>query len=576
MNGRVATCWLTSSGEALAKRLPCESHGGDLLATVRRLWPEVDGLVLVCATGIAVRAIAPLLAAGSSKKATPAVVSVDDTGRWAICLSGGHSRGGNQLSRDVAALIGAEAVITTATDGAGMAGLDTLSGFQADGDIAAVTRAWLDGRPPQVVVDDALGDWPLPPALRELAGDRPVSAGPVSDGPVNDRRVTVTDSAHHPAKGEVVLRPASLVIGVGSSASADVARLEALALAALEKAALHPGAIGAVATIDLKAEEPAVLALAASLGVAIQTFPASVLGRIEVPHPSAVVAGAVGTPSVAEAAALAASGPGGALAVDKVTSADSTVAIARRKAPAGRLAVVGLGPGSAAHRTAGAAAAVRHATVVIGYAPYLDLASDLLEPHQEVLRYPIGAEVQRCEEALRRAAAGEAVALVCSGDAGVYAMASLVLELAPLAGNPQVTVVAGVTAASAAAAVLGAPLAHDHAAISLSDLLTPWSVIAARVEAAGRGDFVVSLYNPRSARRTRQLAEALRILRQHRSADTPAAIVTSAGRAGQKVVRTTLGTLDPEQVGMLSLVVVGCSATRWIGASMVTPRGYQL
>jgi cobalt-precorrin 5A hydrolase/precorrin-3B C17-methyltransferase len=253
---------------------------------------------------------------------------------------------------------------------------------------------------------------------------------------------------------------------------------------------------------------------------------------------------------------------------------DSTVAVARRLRPAGRLAVVGVGPGDPAMRTPEATAAVRHSDVVAGYAPYVDLVADLIRPAHSVLRYPIGSEVERCTEALSRAAGGQHVALVCSGDPGVYAMASLVLELAPAHGDPPVTVVAGLTAASSGAAILGAPLGHDHAAISLSDLLTPWATIRRRIQAAAEGDFVVSLYNPRSGRRTTQLAEAIRIISRHRPPSTPAAVLTSIGRPGQEVLRTVVSELSPATAGMLSLVVVGSSRTRWIGPRMVTPRGY--
>jgi cobalt-precorrin 5A hydrolase/precorrin-3B C17-methyltransferase len=154
-------------------------------------------------------------------------------------------------------------------------------------------------------------------------------------------------------------------------------------------------------------------------------------------------------------------------------------------------------------------------------------------------------------------------------------MASLVLELAPGLGDPPVVVVPGVTAALSAAAVLGAPLGHDHAAVSLSDLLTPWEVIIRRLRALAEGDFVVTLYNPRSSRRTGQLVEALAILAAHRAPTTPAAVLTDLGRPGMHVLRSTLDRLDPGEVSMRSLVVVGSSTTRWIGDRMVTPRGYQ-
>lgn len=578
---RVVALTATDAGSRVAGRLPYEHRHRELATHVRTLWPEVDGLVLVCATGIAVRLIAPLL---SDKHRDPAVVCVDDGGRWAIALAGGH-RGANDLATEVAALLGAEPIITTASEGAGLPALDALPGFRASGDIAAVTRAWLNGTPP-VLDQSTLPAWPLPTALAALTRPgSPLAAGavePETDLTLSDNaaatvavanNVTVTDRAAVPAG--VVLRPGSLVVGVGSSSGADAGGIERLVDEALRQAGLSVESVGLVATVDLKRDEPGIVALAARLGVELRTFPAEVLSRQDVPTPSEVVAAAVGTPSVAEAAALTAAGTDATLVVAKQRSSEATVAIARRARPEGHLAVVGLGPGDAAWRTPAAAAAVRQADVVVGYDLYVDLAADLLALRHDVIRSPIGAEADRCRKALERAAEGRQVALVCSGDPGVFAMASLVCELAPEHGNPPVTIVPGVTAAHAAAAVLGAPLGHDHAAVSLSDLLTPWALIEKRLQAVAEADMVVSFYNPRSERRTRQLPRAIEILAAHRPADCPVAVVTDVGRTGrQHVVRTTLAQFDPTVVGMLSLVVAGSSTTRWIGDRMVTPRGY--
>jgi cobalt-precorrin 5A hydrolase/precorrin-3B C17-methyltransferase len=546
--------------------LPWEHRHGDLVATVRGLWGSgaVHRLVLVCATGIALRVIGPLLA---DKHTDPAVVCVDDAGRWAIALGGGHAGGANDLAREVAALLGATPVVTTASDGAGLPGLDALPGFAARGDVAGVTRAWLDGADPALDRSD-LPAWPLPGSLAALGPAPSTSAGPPRG------RIRVTDRATRPAPNEVVLCPPSLVVGVGSSSGADGEGIRALVAAALTDAGLAPEAVAAVATIDVRIAEPGIVALAERLGVPLRAFAATRLATVAVPNPSGAVAAAVGTPSVCEAAALLAAGRGAELVVAKRRSAEATAAVARRPRPVGHVAVVGLGPGRAAQRTPQAAEAVRHADVVIGYGPYVDLASDLLSPRHEVVRSPIGAEPDRCGEALDRAVAGQRVALVCSGDPGVYALAALVHELAPAHGDPPVTVLPGVTAALAAAAILGAPLGHDHAAVSLSDLLTPWEAIERRLRAVADGDFVVSLYNPRSRRRTTQLGRAIEILSGRRPPTCPAAVVTDAGRPGERVVRTTLADLDPEAVDMLSLVVVGSSATRWIGERMVTPRGY--
>jgi cobalt-precorrin 5A hydrolase/precorrin-3B C17-methyltransferase len=211
---------------------------------------------------------------------------------------------------------------------------------------------------------------------------------------------------------------------------------------------------------------------------------------------------------------------------------------------------------------------------VIGYRAYLDQCDDLLRPGQEALRSPIGDEVVRAKQALTEASAGRRVALVCSGDAGVYGMASIACELAD--GAVDIEVIPGVTAALAAAAALGAPLGHDHAAISLSDLLTPWAVIESRLRAAAVGDLVVSLYNPRSQGREWQLDAACRLLLEYRPPDTPVGVVTDAGRGDrERVVLTTLAELDTAGVGMTSCVIVGSTTSRVIAGRMVTPRGYQ-
>ena len=560
---RILAVSVTEAGRALARRLPFEHVHGDAGGTVRARWGDVDGFVLLLATGAAVRIVGPLL---GDKRADPAVVCVDEAGRFAVALCGGHAGGGNDLARRVATLLGAQPVITTATDAVGRAALDTLPGFVADGDVAAVSAALLDGSP--VAVDNPR-DWPLPALLADACrNDIAVAAGPPAAGP----RVVVTDGIVEPRSGQVVLRPLSLVVGVGSSLGAPAGDLAELMAAALADAGLSADSVVEVATIDRRRREPAVLALALPL----RTFSAEQLSTVTVPNPSAVVAAAVGTPSVAGAAAVLAAGPGADLVVAKRARATATVAVARRRRPRGRLAVVGLGPGSPRHRTPAADQAVRTAEVLIGYGPYVDQCADLVGPHHEVVRSPIGDEVVRARQALAQAAAGRAVALVCSGDAGVYAMATVVLELAAVeAPDIDIDIVPGVTAALAAASLLGAPLGHDHASISLSDLLTPWDAIEARLQAAAAADLVVSLYNPRSPGRPWQLEAAVAILARHRPPTTPVGVVTDAGRPGQTVTVSTIDGFDPEEVGMTTVVIVGSSTTAILGGRMVTPRGYK-
>ncbi len=239
----------------------------------------------------------------------------------------------------------------------------------------------------------------------------------------------------------------------------------------------------------------------------------------------------------------------------------------------GKLWVVGLGPGDVLHLTPAARAAVEHADCIAGYKTYLELIPELIEG-KELLSSGMRQEVERCRMALEKAEAGAKVALVCSGDAGVYGMAGLVLEL--LDGRElDVEMVPGVSAVQAAASRLGAPLMHDFSVVSLSDLLTPWPLIRQRLNAAGSADFVVALYNPKSKGRTTQIGEARDILLRYRGPQTPVGIVRNACRAGEQITITTLDQMLEQEIDMFSLVLIGNSSTRIDAAGrMLTPRGY--
>ena len=239
------------------------------------------------------------------------------------------------------------------------------------------------------------------------------------------------------------------------------------------------------------------------------------------------------------------------------------------------LYVVGLGPGGSRWMTWEARAALEQAEVLCGYTVYLDLIRWEF-PDKEYFSTPMTQEIERCRAALERARSGRTTALVCSGDAGVYGMAGPVLELAPQFPEVEIQVVPGVTAALAGAAVLGAPLMHDFAVLSLSDLLTPWEVIRRRLELAAQGDFVLCLYNPSSRRRRDHLRMACDIVLAHRGPETVCGWVRNAGRAQEEHQVLTLGELREAQVDMFTTVFIGSAATRRIGDRMVTPRGYEL
>ncbi|NMO16456.1 precorrin-3B C(17)-methyltransferase [Pyxidicoccus fallax] len=246
--------------------------------------------------------------------------------------------------------------------------------------------------------------------------------------------------------------------------------------------------------------------------------------------------------------------------------------------PEGTLSVVGIGPGDGAHATPAALAAIREAEVVVGYRTYIQLVRHLLDG-KEVVQTGMTEEIGRARSAVERARAGARVVLVSSGDAGVYGMAGLVFEVLREIGwkrgdSPELRLIPGITAASSCASRVGAPLVHDSCTISLSDLLTPWATIAKRIEAAASADFVISLYNPASGRRTRQIVEAQSIIRRYREGTTPVALVKGAYREGEKVVLTDLDHLLDYEIGMLTTVIVGSSQTFMFEGYMVTPRGY--
>jgi cobalt-precorrin 5A hydrolase/precorrin-3B C17-methyltransferase len=534
---------------------------------LRKAFAECAAVVSFLATGATIRVLAPVL---GDKTTDPAVVCVDEARRFAIALLGGH-HGANNLAARVADALGSgcQAVVTTASDATGVTALDGFGadlGFTiADPELLApVGAAVLSGSPVNLLADR---QWPLPalpPNVRPDAG--------------GDYTIAISDLTDEPAERTLRYRPRSLVVGVGASRGASADEILETIDAALAAGNLSAASVARLASLDIKASEPGLMEAAARRGWPVEFYPAAQLARVPVPNPSPVVSASTGTASVAEAAARY-DGPGRPLAdlvVEKVKSARAnpmaTAAVGRLRAR-GRLALIGLGPGARDLLAPRAVQELRRAGVVVGLDQYLDQVRDLLRPGTRVVSSGLGAEEERARGAVELARSGLAVALVGSGDAGVYAMASPALDYAD-GDDIDVVCVPGVTAATAASNVLGAALGHDHCAISLSDLHTPWPVIERRVRAAAEGDFVVSFYNPRSRQRDWQLGAALEILAAHRPPGTPIGWVRNASRADQSYGVTTLDRFDPGVVDMYTVVIVGCSQSRIVAGRFVTPRGY--
>ena len=531
-------------------------------------------IVGVCASGILIRGVAPLLA---DKRNEPPVISVSDDGAVVVPLLGGH-RGANRMAREISQALGGVAAVTTAGDVAMGVALDEppVGYALANPEDAKGAMATMLGGAGVCVQGENIFD------LDSVEGGVDL---------------IVSDAPFAAPKGALVYHPQRYVLGLGCARNADPAEMWDQVEAVLDEAGVAAGAVAAVASIDLKGDEPAMIEVAKRLGKPLRLFLTEELeaeaSRLE--NPSEVVFAEVGCHGVSEGAALAMVGADGFLRVSKRKTANVTVALGEAPAPLfelqgrsrGRLSIVGIGPGQATWRTPEVSRLVADAEELVGYGLYIDLLGPLAIG-KERSDFPLGGEEARCRYALEQAALGKNVALVCSGDAGIYAMGALVFELmdrgedemgvSDAAHRVEVICSPGVSALQGAAARAGAPLGHDFCAISLSDLLTPRDDILRRLKAAAEGDFVIAFYNPVSKTRRTLLAEARDILLKHRPADTPVMLASSLGRPEENVRYRRLDELEVDEVDMLTVVLVGSSNSKLAqlgeGPRMYTPRGY--
>jgi len=614
-----ATLWVP---ETLAIFAGAQGYAGSLKSHLATLWPDYKGFVFSLATGAVVRLIAPLL---THKSQDPAVVVVDEGGQFVISICSGHQGGADRLTQLLAHQLEATPVITGAADAAALPAIDTLGipfGWQrGQGNWNGVSAAIARRQPVQVIQEAGSTLWqqqvqghpfyvrsgerkavkPIPfqakicisPDEQLPCGAAPEPQGTLTHEPSDAVAPLATDMPM------VQWHPRVLWIGVGCERGSSRELIESGIRQVLQSHQLAWGAIAGVATIDLKADEQGLIKLCQAYNWPLRCFPAAVLQSITVPNPSEIVAAEVGTPSVAEAAALRAIGEFN-LGIDEVPKMQNPLRIAKQVIRAegqkgavtiavaqaeqewtgrtGHLWLIGTGPGQLDQMTPAAKAAVCQADAVIGYGLYIDLLQPLLRPSQVVERFAITQERQRAERAIALAYWGLTVAVVSSGDCGIYGMAGLVLEQLQAQGwdgkTPGVEIFPGITALQATASRVGTPLMHDFCAISLSTLLTPWAVIERRLEAAAQANFVTALYNPRSQTRVEQLVKAQEIFLQYRQADTPVAIVRSAYRPDEQTILMTLDQLQDATVDMLTTVLIGNHSTRTYAGWMITPRGY--
>jgi len=551
----------------------------ETVSQLQSLYQSGEHIIGLCATGILVRALAPVL---NDKKTEPAVLAVAVDGSVVVPLLGGHN-GANVLATQIAKKIeGIEAITTSSDIRFGVAIDDPPKGWKVLNRDAAknIYSRILAGDPIRLNVKSGDVKW---------LTQSEIQFDDCAEGPC----IQVTPEFIAEPKNDLVLCPPVLSLGVGCERNCDPAELEELIRKTFKDTGLSTGSISCIASLDLKMDESAVNQLAASLGVPVRFFTAEELDELTpyLANPSDTVFNAVGCHGVSEGSALAAAGSNARLLVEKQRSLRATCAIAINpdgiKADQvgqgrGHLSIIGIGPGSDSWRTPEATALLSAASDFVGYGLYLDLIEDfIVGKHRHISE--LAQEEERVRRALDLASEGRNVALVCSGDAGIYALATLVFELIDRENQTDwnrvsIQVAPGISALQAAASRIGAPIGHDFCTISLSDLLTPFEEIERRIKAAAEGDFVVAFYNPVSKRRRTQLVRAKEILLSGRGPDVPVVLARNLGREEESIEVIKLADLKPDHADMLTMVLVGNSQSRSIERGgrhwVYTPRGY--
>jgi len=609
---QVHILYFTQAGAALAAKLKRElapeasvtykSGKGCCKEWTAEHFRKGNVLVYIGACGIAVRAIAPHI---GSKDTDPAVIVIDEKGENVIPILAGHLGGANEWARKIARLTEGQPVLTTATDVNGIFAVDL---FAKDNQLlisdlkkaGRFTASLLEEREASVIIPSKYAD-----VIRYEDGiPAELKVYDLSDEQLESLQGTnaalITPEAESSDKANTPLRliPRCVILGIGCRKGKSYEELRDYVEEALQELGLCREAVCAVASIDVKKEEPGLISLAADFGVPLLTFSAEELEKAELENwtfaESDRVREHVGTGNVCERAAVSAGA--GKILRGKTAKDGMTICVgmkpvelywkpedsSRRNDPKGHLFVVGIGPGNPEGMTGQAAAALENSDTIIGYSVYNDLVKPYY-PDKRYLTTPMTGEEARCKMAIEEVKAGHTVALICSGDPGVYGMAGLVLELA---GNEKeddrscgmdidIEIISGVTAALSGAALLGAPLVHDFAVISLSDRLTPWEKIEKRLRAAAVADLCIVLYNPSSKGRKEHLHRAAQILAEHVPQSRICGIADRIGREGEKTRVMTLGELTDAETDMFSTVFIGNSSTKRLGNRMVTPRGYR-
>lgn len=597
----IAVLSITNSGKEIASTIRTFLPEAEVFSSpmsVREFvsinWNRYRGFIFIMATGIVVRSISQFI---KDKNTDPAVLVIDEKGRFVISLLSGHIGGANALAKRVAGYLGAEAVITTASD---ISGLPAIDLWVKENDLSAEDRHVMRKVQAKLINNGSLKVYTgedvnikLPEGF--LRAGEPASADVLITNRVFPE-LTGTDA--------LILRPKNLIVGIGCKKGSQAEEIEGMVRGTLEKYNLSFKSIRGIATIEQKRDEQGLLEFAGTNGIQIRFFSADELNTVEGITASEDVFRATGANAVAEPSAMLWANAN-ILLIPKHKKENVTMAAAELKSGAGeytelitpetghtqqitgkgKITVVGTGPGNILHITPAAQKAIRESEIMIGYRTYVELIRGLIKD-KEVILFGMTQEIDRCKKAIELASSGRNVVLISGGDPGIYAMGGLVFELLRAQNTPtgthdpqiQVEIIPGIPALNAVASRLGAPLMHDFASISLSDLLTPWEIIEKRIKAAAASDFVIVLYNPKSKGRAEQIKKARDLILLYRSPHTPVGIVKAAMRENEKIILTDLAEMasHDHEIDMQTTVIIGNSNTFIWKEWMVTPRGYKV
>ncbi len=541
-------------------------------------WQEIDLIIFIGSIAASIRIINSFL---TSKDQDPGVIVIDNKCSKIVPLIGLHQSNTQNIACQIANLFGGEIIETNNSNNQSFLNLDTFGnqwGWQRFGNI----KDWS-----KLVIKQANNEKIF---CKQSSGNslwKNSESGEIINQ-INEKEIVKPDATFHVSifeNHETSWHPPVLWIGIGCERNTSKDLIANSLNNFFESRNLSQKSIAGFATIDIKNNEKGILELVKEKNLPIKFFSKEDLSKMIVPNPSNVVQNEIGTPSVAEASCLIAAGEESKLLEEKRIfkneSGAVTIAVAESKnqynPTHGEIHIIGSGPGDISFLTNNARKALSRCTVWIGYKMYLDLIKPIKRNDQVLIESKLTEEKERCSKAIKLAEEGIKVALISSGESGFYGMAGLLLELLQKIKKefrPYFEVHPGISSVQLAAAISGAPLMNDFCSVSLSDKLTPWSLIEKRIEGALLGDFVIALFNPQSIERNWQLKSIIDICLKSRHSDTPVLIARQVGRDNQTKKFFTLNTIPFKEIDMLSIIIIGNSQTTLVDEIFLTPRGY--